>query len=305
MPLNLPDKLPAIDLLKKENIFVMDSSRALSQDIRPMHIACLNLMPLKVSTETDIVRLLSNTPLQLELEFMKLQSHTPRNSPIEHMMQFYVPFDEMKKRKYDALIVTGAPVEHLDYEQVDYWDELCEVFDWAKGNVTSTLFICWSAQAALYYYYGIPKYPLSEKMFGVFEHTVCQPLNPLFRGFDDRFFIPHSRHTEIRRDDLLRVPDINILSESDEAGVAMAMARNGREIFVMGHMEYSPLTLDGEYKRDLAKNLPIRLPVNYYPDDDPSRPPVVRWRAHANLFYHNWLNYFIYQETPYNLSFIV
>lgn len=302
MPLNIPDKLPAIEALKKENIFVMDTSRASSQDIRTLKIACLNLMPLKITTETDLVRVLSNSPLQVELDFIKLKSHTSKNTPIEHMRAFYIAFDEIRKRKYDGLIVTGAPVEQMSFEDVNYWDELKEIFDWAKTNVTSTIFICWGAQAALYHYYGIPKYDLPKKLFGVFQHTMNDPLNPIFRGFDDVFFVPHSRHTAVLRKDIEKVKGLNILSESDDAGVLMVMARGGREIFVMGHFEYAPNTLDGEYKRDKAKHLPIEMPKNYYLHDDPDKVPVVRWRSSANLFYSNWLNYFVYQETPFDIK---
>lgn len=302
MPLNIPDKLPAIEQLKKENIFVIDSSRALQQDIRPLKIAFLNLMPIKITTETDLIRVLSNSPLQVELEFIKLKSHVSKNTPIEHMKTFYIDFDQIKKKKYDGLIITGAPVELLDFEQVTYWNEITEIFDWAKNNVTSTFFICWSAQAALYHYYKIPKKPLDKKMFGVFEHTLNNPLNPIFRGFDDMFFAPHSRHTEIQKSDILKVPGLEILSESKESGVYMVMARNGREFFVTGHSEYAPETLDVEYKRDLKKGLPIEMPCNYYKDNNPTNKPIVRWRSHANLLFTNWLNYFVYQETPYNIE---
>ena len=302
MPLNLPDRLPAIELLKKENIFVMDSSRATRQDIRPLRIAILNLMPLKVTTETDLIRLLSNTPLQLEVLFMKIKSHTSKNTPIEHMRAFYTDFEQMRKERYDGMIVTGAPVEQLEFEDVSYWDEITEIFDWARTHVTSTLYICWAAQAGLYRFYGVPKYPLERKMFGVFEHRTLDPLNPLFRGFDDRFYAPHSRHTEIRRADIERVPELTLLSESDEAGVYIVMAREGREIFITGHSEYSPLTLDSEYRRDMAKGLPIDIPRNYYAGNNPSGEIVVRWRAHANLLFSNWLNYFVYQATPYDYN---
>ena len=302
MPLNLPNKLPAIELLKKENIFVIDLSRATQQDIRPLRIAILNLMPLKITTETDLVRLLSNTPLQIELTFMKLKSHTSKNTPIEHMMAFYTDFEEMRTQKYDGMIVTGAPVEQLDFEEVTYWDELTTIFDWARTHVTSTFYICWAAQAGLYHFYGIPKYPLDKKMFGIFEHHKTQPLHPIFRGFDDAFFVPHSRHTEIHKDDILNCPDLKLLSESEEAGVYMVEARNGREFFITGHSEYSPMTLDTEYKRDLGKGLPIEMPHNYYRHDNPDEGVVVRWRAHANLLFTNWLNYFVYQETPYNIE---
>ena len=302
MPLTLPDRLPAIELLKQENIFVMDSTRASSQDIRPLRIAVLNLMPLKITTETDLVRLLSNSPLQIELSFMKVKSHTSKNTPVEHMKAFYTDFEEMRHHKYDGFIITGAPVEHLDFEEVGYWDEMTEIFDWARHNVTSTLYICWAAQAGLYHHYGIPKYPLDKKMFGIFKHHVIKPSLPLFRGFDDEFAIPHSRHTEVRRDDIERNPELDILAESPESGVSVVMARGGREIFLTGHSEYSPLTLDTEYKRDLGKGLPIEKPRHYYRNDDPSQPPLVTWRAHANLLFNNWLNYYVYQATPYRVE---
>lgn len=302
MPLKLPDQLPAIELLKQENIFVMDTTRATGQDIRPLRIAILNLMPLKITTETDLVRLLSNTPLQVEISFMKIKSHTPKNTPIEHMKAFYTDFEQMRGQRYDGMIVTGAPVEQMDFERVTYWDEITEIFDWARTHVTSTLYICWAAQAGLYHFYGIPKYPLEKKMFGIFPHRALQPLHPIFRGFDDVFYVPHSRHTEVRSEDILRVPALTLLSESTEAGVYLVMARGGREFFVTGHSEYSPLTLDGEYRRDLGKGLPIEMPRNYYVDDDPAKGVLVRWRAHANLLFSNWLNYFVYQETPYDIN---
>lgn len=302
MPLNLPDRLPAIELLKKENIFVFDHSRASRQDIRPLRIVVLNLMPLKITTETDLVRLLSNTPLQIELSFMKLRSHTPKNTPVEHMKAFYKDFELMSDERFDGMIITGAPVEQMPFEEVSYWSEVSAIFDWARTHVTSTLYICWAAQAGLYHHYGVPKHDLPHKMFGIFEHTVNRPLLPIFRGFDDVFYVPHSRHTEIRREDIERCPELDILSESPEAGVYMVMARDGREFFVTGHSEYSPYTLDGEYKRDLAKGLPIDMPRNYYRGDDPSQPPLVRWRAHANLLFSNWLNYYVYQETPYDIN---
>ena len=281
---------------------MMDSTRASSQDIRPLRIAVLNLMPLKITTETDLVRLLSNSPLQIELSFMKVKSHTSKNTPVEHMKAFYTDFEEMRHHKYDGFIITGAPVEHLDFEEVGYWDEMTEIFDWARHNVTSTLYICWAAQAGLYHHYGIPKYPLDKKMFGIFKHHVLKPSLPLFRGFDDEFAIPHSRHTEVRRDDIERNPELDILAESDESGVSVVMARGGREIFLTGHSEYSPLTLDTEYKRDLGKGLPIEMPRHYYRNDDPSQPPLVTWRAHANLLFNNWLNYYVYQATPYRVE---
>lgn len=302
MPLNLPDRLPAIELLKKENIFVIDSSRATQQDIRPLRVVILNLMPLKISTETDLIRLLSNTPLQLEISFMKIKSHTSKNTPIEHMQTFYTDFEEMQYEKFDGMIVTGAPVEQMEYEQVSYWKEIEEIFDWSRTHVTSTLYICWAAFAGLYHHYGIPKYLLDKKKFGVFEHRPLDPLAAIFRGFDDVFYVPHSRHTEIRKADILGCPELTLLSESDEAGVHLVMARGGRELFVTGHSEYSPLTLDGEYRRDLEKGLPIDTPVNYYKDNNPDNQPLVRWRGHANLLFSNWLNYYVYQETPFNIE---
>jgi homoserine O-succinyltransferase len=302
MPLNLPDKLPAIELLKQEHIFVIDHSRASQQDIRPLKIVILNLMPLKITTETDLIRLLSNTPLQLEISFMKLKSHTSKNTPIEHMKAFYKDFELLREERFDGMIVTGAPVEQMDFEQVTYWNEIQEVFDWARTHVTSTLFICWAAQAGLYHYYGIPKYPLEKKMFGVFAHHMNQPHLPIFRGFDDVFYVPHSRHTELHREDILKVKGLDLVAESDESGVYMIMARGGREIFVTGHSEYSPDTLDAEYHRDLAKGLPIEMPKNYYRDNNPENEPLVRWRAHANLLFSNWLNYYVYQETPFDVN---
>jgi homoserine O-succinyltransferase/O-acetyltransferase len=305
MPLNIPDKLPAIKVLQKENIFVMDASHASKQDIRPLRIAILNLMPVKITTETDLIRLLSNSPLQVELDFIKLSSHTSKNTPKEHMQAFYKDFNLILHNKYDGLIITGAPVEQMPFEEVIYWKELTEIFSWARTNVTSSIFICWGAQAALYHYYGIPKYPLKKKMFGVFKHTKDNSMNPILRGFDDVFYVPHSRHTEIRREDILKVPELSILSESDESGVYMVASLNGREFFLTGHSEYSPETLDNEYKRDLAKQLPIEIPKNYYLDDNPDNPPLVRWRSQANMLFVNWLNYFVYQKTPYNIDSIV
>ena len=302
MPLRLPDKLPAIELLKHENIFVMDDSRAHMQDIRPLKIVILNLMPLKITTETDLIRLLSNTPLQLEISFMKLKSHTPKNTPIEHMMMFYRDFAEMRKEKFDGMIITGAPVEQLEFEDVTYWDEMTDIFDWARTHVTSTLYICWAAQAGLYYHYGIPKYPLQKKMFGIFPQHTLDPQLPIFRGFDDVFQMPHSRHTEIHRDDILRNPDLTLIAESPECGVSMVMARNGREFFITGHMEYAPDTLDREYRRDKDVRDDVEMPLNYYRDDNPMNEPLVTWRAHANLFYSNWINYYVYQETPYDIN---
>lgn len=302
MPLRLPDKLPAIELLKKENIFVMDNSRATTQDIRPLKIVILNLMPLKITTETDLVRLLSNTPLQLEISFMKLKSHTPKNTPIEHMMMFYRDFEEMRDEKFDGMIVTGAPVETYDYEEVTYWDEISTILKWARTHVMSTMYICWAAQAGLYCHYGIPKYPLDKKMFGIFSQRPLKPQLPIFRGFDDMFYMPHSRHTEIRREDIVKCPDLTIIAESPESGVSMVMARGGREFYVTGHLEYAPDTLDKEYRRDIGVRNDVGMPVNYYLDDNPANKPLVTWRAHANLLYSNWINYYIYQVTPYNID---
>lgn len=304
MPLNLPDRLPAINLLKEENIFVIDNSRASTQDIRPLKIVILNLMPLKITTETDLVRLLSNSPLQIEVSFMKLKSHTSKNTPIEHMKAFYLDFDLMRQEKYDGMIITGAPVEHLEFEDVNYWSEIQEIFDWAETNVTSTFCICWAAQAGLYHYYGVPKHPLEQKMFGIFKHHICEGMQhlPIFRGFDDEFFVPHSRHTEVRREEIEKHPELKIISESDDSGVHIVMARGGRQFFVTGHSEYSPNTLDTEYKRDLAKGLDIEMPQNYYRDNDPEKGPLVRWRSVANLLFSNWMNYYVYQETPYDIN---
>ena len=302
MPLRLPDKLPAIELLKHENIFVMDDSRAHMQDIRPLKIVILNLMPLKITTETDLIRLLSNTPLQLEVSFMKLKSHTPKNTPIEHMMMFYRDFAEMRNEKYDSMIITGAPVEQLDFEDVTYWDEMTEIFSWARTHVTSTLYICWAAQAGLYYHYGIPKYPLQKKMFGIFPQHTLEPQLPIFRGFDDVFQMPHSRHTELRREDILKNPALTLIAESDECGVSMVMARGGREFFITGHLEYAPNTLDREYRRDKDVRDDVELPRHYYRNDNPDQRPMVTWRAHANLLYNNWINYYVYQETPYDIN---
>jgi homoserine O-succinyltransferase len=302
MPLRLPDRLPAIDLLKNENIFVMDDTRAHSQDIRPLKIVVLNLMPMKVTTETDLIRLLSNTPLQMEISFMKLKSHTPKNTPIEHMMMFYRDFEVMKNEKYDGMIITGAPVETLDFEDVSYWDEITMIFDWAHTHVTSTLYICWAAQAGLFHHYGVPKYPLEKKKFGIFRQTPLDKSLPIFRGFDDEFMMPHSRHTEIRRKDIDDRDMLTLIAESADSGVGIVMARNGREFFITGHMEYAPDTLDKEYKRDMGKRDDVEMPVNYYEHDDPTLHPVVSWRAHANLFFSNWINYYVYQETPYNIE---
>ena len=319
MPLRLPDRLPAIDLLKQENIFVMGTARATAQDIRPLRIVVLNLMPIKITTETDLIRVLSNTPLQLDLTLMKIKSHTSKNTPVEHMRAFYRDFEVLRHEKFDGMIITGAPVEHLDFEDVTYWDEMQDIFSWARTHVTSTLYICWAAQAGLYYHYGVPKYPLSAKMFGIFPQRTLLPRLPIFRGFDDIFQMPHSRHTEIRREDILAVNSMSvgftdgsqetpapltIIAESEESGVSIVMAREGREFFITGHLEYSPLTLDTEFRRDRAKGLPIDIPRHYYTADNPELPPLVTWRAHANLFFTNWLNYYVYQETPYDIDAI-
>ena len=280
----------------------MDDSRAHSQDIRPLRIVVLNLMPLKITTETDLIRLLSNTPLQLDISFMKLKSHTPKNTPIEHMMMFYRDFESMRNEKFDGMIVTGAPVETLEYEDVTYWDEIVDIFNWARTHVTSTLYICWAAQAGLYHFYGVPKYPLQKKMFGIFRQHTLEPRMPIFRGFDDCFMMPHSRHTEILRADIVARPELTLLAESEESGVSIVMARNGREFFVTGHLEYAPDTLDNEYKRDFGVRDDVEMPRNYYLNDDPKQGPLVTWRAHANLFYNNWINYYIYQETPYDIN---
>lgn len=302
MPLRLPDRLPAIELLKQENIFVMGASRAHAQDIRPLRIVILNLMPLKITTETDLIRLLSNTPLQLEIIFMKLKSHTPKNTPIEHMMMFYKDFDTLRKEKFDGMIITGAPVEQLSYEDVAYWDEITKIFSWAKTHVMSTLYICWAAQAGLYYHYNVPKYPLEKKMFGIFRQKILEVQLPIFRGFDDEFMMPHSRHTELHEADIVANPNLTLIAESPESGVSMVMARNGREFFITGHLEYAPDTLDKEYRRDMGKRDDVEMPVNYYRDNDPSKGPLVTWRAHANLLFSNWINYYVYQETPYNIN---
>ena len=294
--------MPAIDLLKDENIFVLADSRANTQDIRPLRIVILNLMPLKITTETDLIRILSNSPLQLEIQFMKVKAHTSKNTPIEHMKAFYRDFELMRDEKFDGMIITGAPVEHLEYQDVNYWDEISDIFAWARTHVTSTLYICWAAQAGLYYHYGVPKHPLPQKMFGIFPQYPLDKKLPIFRGCDDVFYMPHSRHTEIRKEDILKVPELTLIAESPMSGVSMVMAREGREIFITGHSEYSPYTLDTEYKRDLDKGLPIQMPYNYYRDDDPAKEPLVTWRAHGNLLFQNWLNYYVYQETPYNID---
>ena len=302
MPLNIPDKLPAIDLLLKENIFVIDETRASHQDIRPLNIVILNLMPLKITTETDLLRVLSNSPLQIKIDFLKIKDHEHKNTPAEHMKTFYKTFDEIKSKKYDGMIITGAPVEHLPFEEVTYWDEMKEILDWSTHHVTSSFFICWASQAALFHFYGIPKYPLDQKMFGVFKHRVSDNKIPIFRGFDDEYYVPHSRHTEIKAEDLEKVQELEIISSSEESGVNMVLGRNGKQIFITGHAEYSRETLNMEYQRDAAKNLPINIPNNYFPENNPDNKPILRWRSAANLLFNNWLNYYVYQETPYNLD---
>lgn len=301
MPVRFPSTLPAVEELKKENIFVIEEQRASSQDIRPLRIAVLNLMPLKLMTETDLLRLISNTPLQIELDLVLPEGHEWTNTPKEHLEEFYKSFNDIKKNNYDGFIVTGAPVEMQDFETVDYWPQLQEIFDWSRTHVTSTIHICWAALAGLYHHYGIRKHVLAEKLSGVFEHRVLEKSNPLFRGFDDVFYVPHSRHSEVRKEDILKVPGLSIVSESAESGVYIIMARNGREIYITGHSEYSPLTLDYEYHRDLSRGMNPHVPTNYYIDDDPAKGPLVRWRSHANLLFSNWLNYFVYQETPYDI----
>jgi len=302
MPIKIPDKLPATEVLQNENIFVITERRALSQDIRPLRILLLNLMPTKIQTETQLARLLGNTPLQVELELMHTSTHKSKNTSQEHLLAFYKTFDEVRHEKFDGLIITGAPVEHLPFEEVQYWQELCDIMEWSKTHVFSTFHICWAAQAALYYHYGINKYPLDKKLFGVFPHQVEYKNPILFRGFDDTFMAPHSRHTTIRREDIEQVPAIKILASSEEAGIYALMTERGQQVFITGHSEYDPDTLKNEYLRDKNAGLPIELPKNYFPNDDDSLPPINSWRAHANLLYMNWLNYFVYQITPFNIS---
>ena len=301
MPVNVPVSLPAVELLKKENIFVIDEQRASSQDIRPLRIGILNLMPLKIVTETDLLRLISNTPLQIQLDLIGTSMHESRNTPIEHIHTFYKKFDDIRNQNYDGFIITGAPVELVDFVDVDYWPELCEVFDWARTHVTSTLYICWAAFAGLYHHYGINKHIVDKKISGVFRHRVITPDNPIFRGFDDEFFVPHSRCCQLDRKEVDAAHQLTVLSESPESGIYMIMARNGREFFITGHSEYSPLTLDQEYRRDISRGLNPAIPENYYMDNDPQKGPLVRWRSHANLLFSNWLNYFVYQATPYDI----
>jgi homoserine O-succinyltransferase/O-acetyltransferase len=304
MPVRIPASLPARETLERENIFIMGDERASHQDIRPLEVAILNLMPTKITTETQLLRLLGNSPLQVNVTLLHPISHDSKNTPAEHLVQYYTSFAQARRRKYDGLIITGAPVETLLFEDVDYWEELTSIMDWAEKNVFSQLFICWGAQAGLYYHYGIPKYSLQQKLFGVFPHRVLEKKHKLMRGFDDIFYAPHSRHTEVRRWDIESVPDLRILAESDQAGVHIVASNDGRRVFVTGHAEYDPQTLKSEYDRDHAKGLPIQIPANYYPADDPSREPSVTWRGHAHLFFSNWLNYFVYQVTPYQIQII-
>ncbi len=302
MPIKIPDTLPAAEVLTKENIFIMTEERAERQDIRPLNIAILNLMPTKIITETQLLRLIGNTPIQVDVTFLHPESHKSKNTPITHLMKFYNTFSEIKDKKFDGLIITGAPVELLEFEEVNYWNELQEIMDWSIRNVYSTFHICWGAQAALYHHYGIKKYPLKDKMSGVFKHKIIGPHIKLLRGFDEIFYAPHSRHTEIRREDIEKVEELQIISESDEAGVYIVTALNGRQIFVTGHSEYDAGTLKDEYERDLLKGMNPIVPKNYFPEDNPEKAPIVRWRAHANLLFANWLNYYVYQETPYDLT---
>ncbi len=302
MPIKIPDQLPAKRVLQGENIFVMPEERAVHQDIRPLQVALLNLMPTKIATETQLLRLLGNTPLQVEVTLVRTSTHQSKNTPEEHLLAFYQTFDQIAARRFDALIITGAPVEHLPFEQVDYWDELKAIMDWGTSHVFSHLYICWGAQAALYHQFGVPKYPLPAKQFGVFPHRITARHVKLMRGFDDVFYAPHSRHTEIRRADIDQVPELDVVAESDLAGVYLVVTRDGRQVFVTGHSEYDPLTLKKEYDRDVAAGLPIAVPVNYYPGDDPQQLPVVSWRSHAHLLFANWINYYVYQETPYDLE---
>ncbi len=302
MPIKIQNDLPAKKVLTNENIFVMTHARAMKQDIRPLKILILNLMPTKVVTETQLLRMLSNTPLQVEIDLIHMASHESKNTSKEHLLSFYKTFDEIKENKYDGMIITGAPVENMKFEEVDYWPELCEIMDWTVKNVTSTFHICWGAQAALYHHFGVPKYQLNKKMFGIFEHKVVRKNTKLLRGYDDTFLAPHSRHTEVRREDIEKVPELSIQAESDMAGVYIVTTKGGKQIFVTGHSEYDAETLHLEYMRDVDKGLDIDMPYNYYPNNKPTKNPPVTWRAHAHLLYTNWLNYFVYQETPYDIN---
>ncbi len=301
MPIQIPNDLPATGILQQENIFVMTENRAVTQDIRPLEIVLVNLMPTKIVTETQLSRLLGNTPLQVRLELVHMKSHVSKNVGQEHLLNFYKSFDEIKHRKFDGMVITGAPVENIPFEDVDYWQELCQIMEWSKTNVHSTFHICWGAQAGLYYHYGIEKRPLPNKMFGVFEHQADYKRSILLRGFDDRFWVPHSRHTTVLREDIERVPGLKILASSDKAGVYAVMSKEGRQIFITGHSEYDSDTLKNEYMRDKNLGLPIAVPENYFPNDDDTADPIVRWRGHANLLFSNWLNYFVYQTTPYDI----
>ena len=304
MPIQIPNDLPAAGTLQQENIFVMTENRAVAQDIRPLEIVLLNLMPTKIATETQFSRLLGNTPLQVHLELMHTTSHISKNTSADHLLNFYKSFDELKHRKFDGMIITGAPVEHMRVEDVDYWDELCQLMQWSKTNVHSTLHICWGAQAGLYYHYGVEKHELPEKLFGVFSHKADYKKSILMRGFDDEFWAPHSRHTTVLREDIEEIPELKIVASSERAGVYAIMNKAGRQIFVTGHSEYDPDTLEKEYLRDKNQGLPIHVPENYYPNDDDTCEPIVRWRSHANLLFSNWLNYFVYQTTPYDIMSI-
>ena len=300
MPINIPGDLPAVNVLERENIFVMTQRRAMSQDIRPLRILILNLMPTKITTETQLARLLGNTPLQVEIDLLTMRGRVPKHTPIEHMLAFYKTFDSVQDDYFDGMIITGAPVEQLPFEEVAYWPELCEIMEWSKSHVHSTFHICWGAQAGLYYHYGVPKIHLPQKLFGVFRHRVTHKGSILFRGSDDVFMVPHSRHTTIMKRDVKKVPALKILAESDEAGVYVISTNEGRQIFVLGHSEYDPETLALEYWRDRKAGLPIQMPYNYFPNDNDSQAPVCTWRSSANLLYSNWLNYFVYQQTPYD-----
>ena len=302
MPIKIQSDLPVKEILEKENIFVMDEGRAVHQDIRPIRILILNLMPLKEETELQLLRSLSNTPLQVDVSFMMVATHESKNTATSHLNKFYETFDQVKAHKYDGMIITGAPVEQMEFEEVDYWEELQEIMEWTKTNVTSTIYLCWAAQAGLYYHYGLKKKMMDHKVFGLFRHRVKNRRVPLVRGFDDEFLAPHSRHTEVAAEDIHACDALTILAESEEAGVFLCMAMDGRQIFVMGHPEYDRVTLDGEYKRDKGKGLDIKLPENYYPENDPDKKPLLLWRAHANNLYTNWLNYYVYQATPYDLD---
>lgn len=304
MPIQIPNDLPATGILQNENIFVMPENRAITQDIRPLEIVLLNLMPTKIVTETQLSRLLGNTPLQVHLELMHTTSHRSKNVSQEHLLTFYKSFDELKDCKFDGMVITGAPVENMAFEDVDYWDELCKIMEWSKTNVHSTFHICWGAQAGLYYHYGIQKRPLPEKMFGVFKHKADYKRSILLRGFDDEFWAPHSRHTTVLREDIEKVPGLRVIASSEDAGVYAVMNKAGRQIFITGHSEYDADTLNKEYVRDKNLGLPIRVPVNYFPNDDDTQEPLVRWRSHANLLFSNWLNYFVYQTTPYDIMTI-